>query len=333
MKRWLAPLWLVLGCAAPAANGPHPLELSYTRARAGEGCARKDEAACCDELSHRMHQARARHDDRSADETAELIALTCPARAEALLQSGRGGPVYRTGPRGTRSFVVLDYRLNLPPEDRVVWAGAYVDGARLGTSLARGEHALHFEVHVVSGLGPTTGQVFRLEQTGAVPANAVLPFMVRVQVKVERTAGAEPFRLQVVLPEFVIDDGVEGGVEGGVAGGVLGTMRRPPEAQSELGPFVPPQELALAGAPPLWLDVCPGGGGKVELSSLSGMKGPPHAHPRQFGALLDWARRLTFGPVKGQRCAHYFVDFSGPQTPIQTPSTRFGVSSFSAPPR
>src|SRR4051794_9126729 len=130
MRRWPWSLFLIAGCAAPAAVGPHPLDLAYLAARSGEGCPVHGDVACCDDLSHRMHDARARRDDQTADDEAERLSLTCPARAEALLESGRGGPSYRRERLPKRAFTGVEYELRLPPEDRVVWMAVTVDGAR-----------------------------------------------------------------------------------------------------------------------------------------------------------------------------------------------------------
>jgi hypothetical protein len=316
-SRNLFALLTLAGCATGRA--PSPLDVSYAAARAQEGCQPAGDATCCERLSRQMHQARARRDDRRADEEAERLALTCPARRESILEPGRGGPFYRRDLDEPHALARIEYQLRLPPEDHVAWVASYVDGARLGPWMPAGRHTLELALDVVSGLPPTAGKIIHLTRTATVTLAPGALFLVTVRLG---RAGGEPL-IEVELPPGAEGAGVPATREETV--GIGDTQA--PEPRDHWPDFEPPLELQSAGAPPLSVDLCPDAQGHVTAVSFPSSDGAPHAHPRQLAAALEWTRQLTFESPRLSNgwfaCAHLLVGLDARHLPPLTHPTRY----------
>jgi hypothetical protein len=286
---------LVLACAPALSTGPH--DADYLQQRGREAC-RPGDARCCETALARAQEAAAQGDDRTADEQAERLALSCPAQARDLLTRLTRPP--RPTPDETAR---LDYRwkVTLPAEDRIFWAAAYLDGGRHGSAVP-GQHELVVEVHVLAGVAPGRGQLYRLRTDQPV---RLAPGVTRANIVLARAGGPEPFRLEVEAASLHGVFGVLKMNAGSRLVPVDSAVRdRAPAATPAPAPrqVVPPRRPAPDFRPPSeWLE---GGVHHVLAQSCADKQGRPMSvgiqsggadlHPRLMGALVDWLRRFEY---------------------------------------
>jgi hypothetical protein len=316
----MGALLLNLSCAGELTARDH--DAPYAQTRAGDGCGAGDEA-CCQRLEASIRPARERFDDKTADEAIERIALSCPVQVRGVLD--RRGEHIRKLDRKESAGLRVSYQLALAPEDTLFWAAAYVDGAERTETVMRGDHQIDIELHVVSGLAPHRGKLFRLQQTKPLPLGK--GGVGGVVVKLARAEGAAPFALDVKVLEDA-SDGDFGGVGKGVAGvltkaeaAAIPRYGRP--ARTNAPAFYAPAELLLAAASRVWLQNCVAPDGSIDNSSM-GLRGSRQPHPRLMGAALDWLRRFQYAtpgwdPSVRMVCEEFEVHFDRSPAPPPAP--------------
>jgi hypothetical protein len=268
---WLLSVGLGLGCAsgtnveAVARDG---FDGAYLKLRAeSEGCTAA-RAGCCPELAQRLVKARAAHQMQEVASTLDALAIACPAqRAQALAALDHRPPEPATG-----EPVTVTYVLELGPEDRLYWLGAFVDGTAPPRSrVTPGAHSLEVEAHVM-----TTGPVKRLytlrgqKQLTTDPEGKALVVIKRVSDKPE----GNPFAL-------LMPDAWKGLAAGSVISGESKRLLVETPRPKTVGDVRYPSELRRAGTKAVTL-VCVNEQGKVHaVQPLS------HNHPRYLASLVD----------------------------------------------
>jgi hypothetical protein len=231
----------ITACASSGAMTPAEHDAPYLKELMSEACAGAGAAECCRKLEQELGPAREREDTAAADHIVERLALACPEQRRGVLdpRADRG-----PGSRAERSMLSLSHQIRIAPEDRLYWAGAYLDGKARTQYAAPGAHQIVVELHVLSGAGPSQGKLFKLRQSQ--PLQATARSWVGATVKLARVEGAAPFRLEVTTTNDpgtamfpgIAGGGVVGGVEGGVGGplaGLVGKRVRPAQSGGSAG--------------------------------------------------------------------------------------------------
>jgi hypothetical protein len=286
---------LFLACAPSLSTGPH--DADYLQQRGRDGC-RAGDARCCETALARAQEAAAHGDDRTADEEAERLALSCPAQARGLLTK-----LARPARPSAGEEAHLDYRwmVTLPAEDRIFWAAAYLDGSRHGLAVP-GPHELVIEVHVLAGVAPGRGELYRLRTEQPVRLG---PGLTRANIKLTRVDGPEPFRLEVEAASL---HGLLGVLKMNPGSRLVPVGSPPPPAAPPApaprydGPprrpapdFRPPSEWLEGGVQRVLTQSCADKQGRPQSVGMQGAQAP--IHPRLMGAAIDWLRRFEYDPA------------------------------------
>lgn len=295
-----------LGAAVADAQDRAYLQLRSAR----EGCARDQQGACCEGLKQQMDNALATGEGREAAQALDLLALSCPQqRPAALAALDAAGKATGPPPPPRAAAIAADdlgrasvaYQLDLPPGDRLYWAGAFFDGKHPpGARLPPGLHTLEVELHVVPVEGPGKDQLFRVRASGQVEIKPGRDHEVTVTVRrapAATPAGGDPFSVTFTSAGLAPE----------------GSPAAPPPARVTLQPAVAstlrkslgaarlPSELSRGQQEWSVIKLCVDAAGKLEtvqpLRSL---------HPRHTGMMLDVGRRAEHRPhVVGGRPVPY----------------------------
>jgi hypothetical protein len=294
-----------LACVEPLAIGPRVVgPISPPRAYVPDdwgSCADATDP-CCTSIAQ-LDAARARGDDKTADEQLERLALACPERTKGVLERWAVEDRARCPEdlAATTQFY-SDYRIHIAREDRLVWVATYFDRARPRWFAPAGARELVVEVEIVSGEPPDAGKLVRLRDTqplALTPGDAG-----RILIELERQPGPEPFRLGAQLElrpqkvHFTRCPPHEGTI------GLGGRSARYPSVVPP--PFDPPRELRAAGAPWGRGEICDRSQRGTTIYLIGGGAG----HPRRKGASLDWLRRFEYEPWAGGTCESVDLDFT-----------------------
>jgi hypothetical protein len=234
---------------------------------AGEDCA---------SLLARIHASRARGDDKSADVDTERIARDCPeSRGHLLELSSRPR-------RNDSSLIFVDYQVALGPGDHLIRLALTFAGRRLEQVMPLGTGSLE----VAADLRPVSGPPAHLTWTRELAITE--PELLKLTVKLTRTAGERRFALNVELPPGTkLRDLKTVGKGGGSA-----EPRQFPTPSASEPPFDPPADLRAAGAHSSRFEVCPQADGTVTRLVLD--RGELLPHPAHLGAAVDWLRATRY---------------------------------------
>lgn len=285
-------------CATSGRNDPlsatalDKYDEAYLAARAkAVGCVEND-TACCKVI---IAQARSARTAGKADALAvaiQALALTCPAeRSEAIA-------LLRAEPRAPRDHaggypLSVAYRIALDPDDRLYWAGAFVNGEPLPASLPPERYVASFEFHVMT---PDTDYQARLNVVRARTAIVVEPdIATQVELTLQRNSGGPaegPFVVSWSIQRTTIQkEGVGNRNASGERSANEGSRRVVTLRQrlKSLGPARIPAEFRERT--PTMLRVCIDKTGTVQSISFTATR-----HPRYNGSALDAFRGAKFHP-------------------------------------
>jgi hypothetical protein len=289
-------LMMAGACAATGASpvGPPPqlrddgYDQAYLATRRREdGCRSEDVDRCCAEVERRLARAFAVGSMEDAAVQLELQALSCHRPRPEHIARFRARVAPEKAPDFQPGRLSVRFDVRVSPEDRIYWAGAFVDGKQLITEpLDPGSHWLNVELHVlpISGIG--ADQLFRLRRRVQieVPAAKTVEFSVMVR----RTVDADPDRAFVMTVqgravEPTPADAPKAFDPSSVTTGGILTM----------GAIHPPTELYDPSGWAVLTKVCVAATGRVEsVEPLIRM------HPRDVGALVDWVMRQKHRPAQ-----------------------------------
>jgi hypothetical protein len=275
----------VLGLAGPGCAGGKAIQAAsgdgydgaYLKERAAsEGCP-VDQPGCCPQLRDRLVKARAEHQMREVAVTLDALAIACPSqRAEALAALDHRPPEPPTG-----GLVALTYVLELGPEDRLYWLGAFLDGRAFPRHrVPPGPHDLQVEAHVM-----TTGAAKRLFTLRAQKEVVLDPDGKALVVikRVSATDTANPFAL-------LMPDAWKGLQAGSVIEGPAKRLLVETPRPRSIGEIRYPSEIRRPGTKAVTL-VCVSEQGKVHaVQPLS------NNHPRYQASLIDALFHTEYPP-------------------------------------
>jgi hypothetical protein len=271
MRCSLFAVLVLAGCTThPRVGPPAGYDRGYLLARVSqEGCAHK--ATCCADLQRRLESATGPSDAARAAEVLDTLAIGCPekrATALAALASSTGGG--QALPEGS---VHVQYAITVGPDDRLFWAGAFVDGRYApGTRLTAGRHALEVEVHLTPQSGPDREQLYELRASKPFELEDGQTHILTVRVT-RRDGGGDAFTLDV--DDLPMKLSATSAATPRASGGAAPVMHPP----SELGP------LATA-----LVKVCTTPTGAVSTVEPLGA-----LHPRHAAAVLEAVRAGSRG--------------------------------------
>jgi hypothetical protein len=171
---------LALGCAARGGGGNHQAPVpdaydgAYLKLRAqSDGCPpATDLKQCCGTLKGRLDAALAADQMAEAAVALDALAISCPRLRPAALAAMGHLPKSRPG-GDSGGTVSVSYVVELGPEDRLYWLGAFVDGGQsLRVGLAPGLHRLEVEAHVMTTSDVARDKLYTLRADKAVNVTA-----------------------------------------------------------------------------------------------------------------------------------------------------------------
>lgn len=283
---------LGIGCAGAPPVARHD---TYDRAylntrRLQDGCRDATQVHCCARIEEKLKRAIEQGAMQEGATQLELLALSCRRPDPELIARFRDqAPAHAA--KDDAGGIALVYDVQLGEDDRLYWAGAFVDGNRaLPGPLAPGPHRLGVEVHLLPMSGVGEGQLFRIHRSAdvTVPADTRMSVVVTVRrttmsdpqqaFSVSLTGRAEPKPSEppkVAGPPPAHPPSI---VKGHI---VMG------------GAISPPSELTTGGRWAVLARVCTDREGRTQtVTPLIRM------HPRDVAALVDWVIRQRHEPYR-----------------------------------